>query len=101
VTLAGLLITTFAVAPAAVYASEKGRKNTALLLGGAAAYSLLKKKNTQGLILGAGALYAYKKYKDKKSANRQRVATRRAYARGYRAASARRTSAVRYARARR
>src|ERR687891_2077935 len=86
VTLAGLLITTFAAAPSAVYASEKGRKNTALLLGGAAAYSLVKKKTTQGLILGAGGLYAYKKYKDKKSQNRNRVAARRAYARGYRAA---------------
>jgi hypothetical protein len=99
VTLAGLLITTFAAAPAAVYASEKGRKNTALLLGGAAAYSLLKKKNTQGLILGAGALYAYKKYKDKKSSNRARAASRTAYTRGYRAGN--RTRTVRYARVRR
>ena len=84
VTLAGLLITTFAAAPSAVYASEKGRRNTALLLGGAAAYSLLKKKNTQGLILGACGLYAYKRYRDKKQSNRARAAGRRPYASGYR-----------------
>jgi hypothetical protein len=100
-TLAGLLVTTFAAAPSAVYASEKGRKNTALLLGGAAAYSLLKKKTTTGLILGAGSLYAYKKYKDKKSANRATAASRQAYARGVRAGRLQNARSVRYARARR
>jgi uncharacterized membrane protein YebE (DUF533 family) len=91
VTLAGLLVTTFAAAPSAVYASENGRKNTALLLGGAAAYSLLRKKTTQGLVLGAAGVYAYKRYKDKQSQNR----ARRAYARGYRSG---RHRSVRYAR---
>jgi len=99
--LTGLLITTFAAAPGAVYASAKGRKNTALLLGGAAVYSLVKKKPTQGLILGAAGLYAYKRYKDKKSQNRARAAARRAYARGYRAGRYRNGRTVRYARARR
>jgi hypothetical protein len=101
VTLAGLLVTTFAAAPSAVYASEKGRKNTALLLGGAAVYSLLRKKPTQGLILGAAGLYAYKRYKDKKSENRARAASRRAYARGYRSGRVRSYRSVRYARHRR
>jgi hypothetical protein len=99
--LMGLLITTFAAAPTAVYASAKGRKNTALLLGGAAVYSLVKKKPTQGLVLGAAGLYAYKKYKDKKSQNRARASSRRAYARGYRAGRYRTTRTARYARARR
>jgi chromate transport protein ChrA len=99
--LTGLLITTFAAAPSAVYASAKGRKNTALLLGGAAAYSLVKKKPTQGLVLGAAGLYAYKRYKDKKSQDRARIAARRAYARGYRSGRATGSRTVRYARARR
>jgi hypothetical protein len=101
VTLAGLLVTTFAAAPSAVYASEKGRKNTAILLGGAAVYSLLRKKTTQGLVLGAAGLYAYKRYKDKKSENRARARARRAYATGYRSGRVRGYRSARYARARR
>jgi hypothetical protein len=97
VTLAGLLVTTFAAAPSAVHASEKGRKNTALLLGGAAAYSLLRHKTTQGLVLGAAGVYAYKRYRDKRSQNR----ARRAYARGYRSGRVRGYRSVRYARHRR
>jgi hypothetical protein len=80
VTLAGLLVATLAAAPSAVYASESGRKNTAMALGAAAIYSLLQKKTTQGLVLGAGTYYAYKRYKDAKAENR----ARRAYAAGYR-----------------
>ena len=88
--VAWLLASTFAmsvlaVAPSAAVASEKGRKNTAMILGGGAVYSLLKKKTTQGLVLGAGGLYAYKRYKDAKSARK----SRNAYASGYRQASAR------------
>jgi len=98
VTLAGLLVTTFAAAPSAVYASANGRKNTALLLGGAAAYSLLRKKTTQGLVLGAAGVYAYKRYRDKRSQEKSRAAARRAYARGYRSGHHR---TVRYARYRR
>lgn len=78
-------VSVFAVAPSVAVASEKGRKNTALLLGGAAVYSLLKKKTTQGLVLGAAGVYAYKRYHDAKSERR----SRRAYATGYRQASAR------------
>jgi uncharacterized membrane protein YebE (DUF533 family) len=76
-------LSAFAFAPRAAVASEKGRKNTALLLGGAAVYSLLKKKTTQGLILGAAGVYAYKRYHDAKSDRR----SRHAYAAGYRQAS--------------
>ena len=57
--MVGLLLTTLAAAPGAVYASEQGRKNTTIALGAAAIYSLLKGKSTQGLILGAGTVYAY------------------------------------------
>jgi hypothetical protein len=96
-TLMGLLITTFAAAPSAVYASAEGRKNTALLLGGAAVYSLVKKKPTQGLVLGAAGLYAYKRYKDKKSATR----ASRSYTRGYRAGRYQGARTARLARARR
>lgn len=84
--LSGMLVTTLALAPAAVHASAKGRKNTALAVGAASVYSLLKGKTTQGLILGAGGVYAYKKYKDKKEENRARQSARRGYVAGYRAA---------------
>jgi hypothetical protein len=89
VTLAGLLVAMLAAAPNAVYASENGRKNTALALGAAAIYSLVTHKTTQGLILGAGTYYAYKRYQDARSANRHRrlnAARYRAarYARSYR-----------------
>ena len=77
----GLLITAFAAAPSAVYASEAGRKNTALALGAASIYSLLQHKTTQGLILGGGAYYAYTRYQ---AAHRQaRARTRVARYRGY------------------
>jgi chromate transport protein ChrA len=78
-------VSVFAVAPSVAVASEKGRKNTALLLGGAAVYSLMKKKTTQGLVLGAAGVYAYKRYRDAKSARK----SRHAYAAGYRRASSR------------
>lgn len=84
----GLLLTTLAAAPSAVYASAAGRKNTALALGAAAIYSLLQHKTTQGLILGGGAYYAYTKYQDahKKEKARNRLASYRThrYHRSYR-----------------
>jgi uncharacterized membrane protein YebE (DUF533 family) len=84
--LAGtFVVSAFAFAPPAAVAGEKGRKNTALLLGGAAVYSLLKKKTTQGLVLGAAGVYAYKRYHDAKSDRR----SRNARAAGYRQGSAR------------
>jgi hypothetical protein len=75
----GLLVTTLAAAPSAVYASAAGRKNTALALGAAAVYSLLQHKTTQGLLLGGGAYYAYTRYQDahKKERWRNRLASYR------------------------
>jgi hypothetical protein len=81
-----------AIAPVAAVASPEGRKNTALILGGAAVYSLVKKKPTQGLVLGAAGVYAYKRYKDAKKERK----VRRAYAAGYRKASARSASGRRH-----
>jgi len=58
-----------------VWASAKGRKNTAIGLGAVAAQQLLTGKTTNGLVLGAGAAYAYKQYKDaQRDENRKRRA---------------------------
>jgi hypothetical protein len=57
------------------HASSKGRKNTALILGGVAAYQLLKGKTTTGLVAGAGAVYAYKKYRDKRKEEKRRASS--------------------------
>jgi hypothetical protein len=78
----GLLITAFAAAPSAVYASAAGRKNTTLALGAAAIYSLLQHKTTQGLILGGGAYYAYTRYQA--AHRRERSRSRLASYRGHR-----------------
>jgi hypothetical protein len=80
-----LLLAAMATVPAAVSASEEGRRNTTLLLGGAAIYSLARGKTAQGAALGAAGLYAYKRYRDEKSDHRARRAARYGYARGYRA----------------
>jgi hypothetical protein len=54
------------IAPAALFASVKGRKNTAIGLGAAAVYSLSRGHTGTGVALAAGSAYAYKRYKDKK-----------------------------------
>src|SRR5438132_14404352 len=54
------------------HASEKGRKNTAIVLGALAAHQLLlKHKTTNGLLAGAAAAYAYKRYKDARKGDRR------------------------------
>jgi hypothetical protein len=90
---AGLLVTALGVGLLGMStpradASSKGRKNTALLLGGVAAYQLLKGKTTTGLAAGAGAVYAYKKYRDKRKAEKRRAVTNAAPYRGLTASSA-------------
>lgn len=77
---AGLLVAALGVGLLGIgtppaHASSKGRKNTALLLGGVAAYQLLKGKTTTGLAAGAGAAYAYKKYRDKRKDEKRRAST--------------------------
>jgi len=92
---AGLLVTALGVGLLGIgtpgaHASSKGRKNTALILGGVAAYQLLKGKTTTGLAAGAGAVYAYKKYRDKRKEEKRRANSYRgatAYSTSYRSAS--------------
>jgi hypothetical protein len=89
---AGLLVTAFGVGLLGVgtpgaQASSKGRKNTALVLGGVAAHQLLTGKTTTGLVAGAGAGYAYKKYRDKRKEEKRRANSYRgatAYSTAYR-----------------
>jgi hypothetical protein len=75
-------ISTFSLASGAAVASVRGRKTTAIILGGATAYSILKKKPSQSLILGAATYYAYRNYRRA----RERQIARRAFAAGYRTA---------------
>ena len=59
--LAAFAVTTIAVTPMAARASEKGRRNTTLLLGAGTLYSILKRKTVPALVLGAGTYYAYRR----------------------------------------
>lgn len=52
------------LAPTASFASEKGRRNTAIGLTAFAAYQLLRGNTTTGIVAGAGAYYAWKRAKD-------------------------------------
>lgn len=61
----------FTLGAPAVEAGSKGRKNTAIILGGLAAHQLLKGKTKTGIVAGAGAAYAYKRYRDKRKRERR------------------------------
>jgi len=68
--LCGLTIVTATLGTVcSVRASEEGRRNTALVLGGAAIYELLKGRNTEAIVLGAGSAYAFKRYEELRHAN--------------------------------
>jgi hypothetical protein len=56
-----------AIGPAALFASVRGRRNTAIGLGAASVYSFAKGHTGAGIVLGAGSAYAYKRYKDQKN----------------------------------
>ncbi|MHB0999973.1 MAG: hypothetical protein ACYC27_12070 [Armatimonadota bacterium] len=58
-----------------VYASSKGRKNTAIALTAATVYSVLQKNDRHALIAGLGTAQAWKSYEDA----RKRESKQRAY----------------------
>ena len=61
--LAATILSAFAM-PGTAYASAKGKKNTAIVLGAITAYELLKGKTTNALVAGAATAYAYSEYQD-------------------------------------
>jgi hypothetical protein len=74
-------VSTCALTPGIAAASAKGRRTTAIILGGATVYSILQRKPVQSLVLGGATYYAYRNYRRAKD---RRVA-RRSWAHGYRA----------------
>jgi hypothetical protein len=94
----GVLVAAQALAVAPVFASTRGRQNTAAVLTGAALYSWLRdahhhstgRRNT-ALLLTAGSVYAWHNYNKSKKADRRRR-ERVAYYRGMAAARRRAAS---------
>lgn len=76
--LAGVLL-----APLAGLANEKGKRNTAIGLGGASVLMLLTQHNKlPGIVVGGGAVYAYSQYEREHQRNKRRAAYRRGYSDG-------------------
>lgn len=70
-------------APAA-YAGSKGKRNTALVLGGVAAYGIIKKKPLIAGLAGGGAIYSYMKSREARKKELRREQNRRRYRARYR-----------------
>jgi len=88
--LAAIAVLGLAMPPTAAWASTRGKKNTAIVLGAAAAQQLLSGKTTNGILLGAGAAYAYKRYKDaQRDEDRQRRVSEYRSSHAYRTSSGR------------
>lgn len=80
--IASVVLSTFVVltmAPAASFASVKGRRNTAIGLTAGALYSAIRGKTGAAVVLGGGAAYAWKRHNDER---RQQAYQRNYYGRG-------------------
>lgn len=76
--LLGAVILMGMSAPAA-YAGSKGKRNTALVLGGVAAYGIIKKKPLIAGLAGGGAIYSYMKSREARKKELRREQNRRRY----------------------
>jgi uncharacterized membrane protein YdjX (TVP38/TMEM64 family) len=70
------------LAPAPAEAGSKGRRNTALVLGGAAVYGAVTGKPEVAIGAGAGAAYSYVRSRDARRAERRWEEDRFRYGRG-------------------
>jgi hypothetical protein len=74
------------LAPVAVFASSKGRSNTAIGLTAGAVYSIIRGKTLPALALGAGSVYAWHRYSQARKAENAHRYYRAGYGAGYRSA---------------